>query len=215
MSGSNITARDRVWAAIVKQEGRFQVADVREAITSDNRPSDETIRRVLRSATELHIIEHRSGSPYWHSGGSMTGHLDPKGADTEAFIDQFLDERTEDVIYSDDLTDILNDERIMKAQTKPHHYPFRPAPSGRASDRKKRVWTSAFLMQYGDADTIKIIDTSTETPVDLSEHLDMDLFEQGTDRLDLGELRETPLFDDILTELYRAHRSELDYRRIE
>jgi hypothetical protein len=50
--------------------------------------------------------------------------------------------------------------------------------------------------------------------VDLSEHLDMDRFEHGTKILALGELRETPLFDDILNELFQASRSDLEYQEI-
>jgi hypothetical protein len=227
MSGSNPTARDRIWAAIITQDGQFQVADIREAITSNDRPSDETIRRVLRAGAELGVIDHYSNSPYYRLATNPIAGFpnlsteeiigrdfpDPNGIDTDEFIEQFRDERTEDVLYRDNSTDILNDERILRAQTNPYHYPFRPAPSVRERDRKRRAWKAAFLMLHGDADTIEIIDTSTGRPVDLAEHLAMD-FEQGTNRLDLGTLKETPLFDDILNDLYRTHRPGLDYREI-
>jgi hypothetical protein len=227
MSSTEPTARDRIWAAIITRDSRFRVSDIREAINSNDRPSDETIRRVLRAGAELGVIDHYPNSPYYSLATNlMTGvpnlsteeisdrdFLNPKGIDVTEFIDQFRDERTEDGIYSDNIMDILNDERIMRAQTNPHHYPFRPAPSVRERDQKRRVWKSAFLMLYGDADTIEIIDTSTGRPVDLSEHLEMD-FDQGTKRLDLGTLKETQLFDDILNDLYRTHRPGLDYREI-
>jgi hypothetical protein len=217
MSGSNITARDRVWAAIVKQAGRFQVADVRAAIAGD-RPSDETIRRVLRSATELDIVTHQSGSPYWRSGGPRAGYLDPKGVDAEELLTLTPDEKMEEGIVKESdesgIEDIISDERAMtlaqSGQPEGHYFPFDPSSRGR--DRKKRSWKSAFLTQFGEADHIVIVDTSTGELIDISDHLDMDLFERGTTRLDLGELRETPLFDDILSELFRAHQSPLDYR---
>jgi hypothetical protein len=229
MSSHEVTPRDRVWAAIVEQAGRFQVADVREAIDQSDRPSDETIRRVLRSATTLGTVTHQSGSLYYClsdepiagfpnlSTEGITGQnfLDPKGIDTEEFIDQFPDERG-DVIYNENLMDLLNDERLMSmsAQSPPHHYPFRPAPSERQIERKQRVWIAAFRQEFGEADHLIIIDTSTGELVDLSDHLDLDLFEDGTTILDLGELQETPLIDDILTELYRAHRATLEYQEI-
>lgn len=62
-----ISVRDRIWAAIIEQKKGtgFTVETIREEIEPDNRPSDETIRRVLRSGTELGVIEHRSNSPYY------------------------------------------------------------------------------------------------------------------------------------------------------
>lgn len=69
---SSITARDRVWAAIVDQQNTtFKVADVarqirrQDGVEYGDEPSDETIRRVLRSATELGILKHTSGSQYY------------------------------------------------------------------------------------------------------------------------------------------------------
>lgn len=60
---SNVTARDRVWAAIEQQSGKFQLRDVKTEIDFDERPSDETIRRVLRAGEELDVIKHFSNSP--------------------------------------------------------------------------------------------------------------------------------------------------------
>lgn len=69
MSGE-LTARDRVWSAIVQAStSRLDVSEVRRQIRRDDiegePPNDETIRRVLRAATELGVLEHTSGSTYW------------------------------------------------------------------------------------------------------------------------------------------------------
>lgn len=67
MSG-DVTPRDRVWAAILKSGcngNSFKVASVRREIDFENRPSDETIRRVLRAGKELGVIKHTSGSQYY------------------------------------------------------------------------------------------------------------------------------------------------------
>ena len=66
----NVTARDRVWAAIIQADknrsrDRFKIGHVRRGIDYRDRPSDETIRRVLRSAEELGIIDHYSNSPWY------------------------------------------------------------------------------------------------------------------------------------------------------
>jgi hypothetical protein len=44
---------------------RFKIDHVRWGIDHGDRPSDETIRRVLRSAEELGIIDHYSNSPWY------------------------------------------------------------------------------------------------------------------------------------------------------
>lgn len=65
---SDVTARDRVWAAIhgaTEFGPSFDVGKVRRQIDRDHRPSDETIRRVLRAATETGVLDHRDGSPYY------------------------------------------------------------------------------------------------------------------------------------------------------
>jgi len=69
MSGS-MTARDRVWSAVVQAHNtRLDVSEIRRQIRRDDiekePPNDETIKRVLRAATELGVLEHTSGSPYW------------------------------------------------------------------------------------------------------------------------------------------------------
>lgn len=64
MSGE-ITPRDRVWAAIYQQHGQFKVKNVKFKIDREQRPSDETIRRVLRAGKELGVIKHTNGSPYY------------------------------------------------------------------------------------------------------------------------------------------------------
>lgn len=60
-----MTARDRVWAAIMQQRGQFKMRNVKSKIEYGERPSDETIRRVLRSAAELGVVRHYSNSPYY------------------------------------------------------------------------------------------------------------------------------------------------------
>lgn len=216
MSGHNITPRDRVWAAIIKQAGRFQVTDVREAIAGE-RPSDETIRRVLRSATELDIVTHQSGSPYWRSGAALAGYLAPKGIDAAELLTLTPDEQKEDVIYTEgdeiDIADIISDERAMTlAQSgQPDGDSIPVNPSVRESER----WKSAFRKRFADADHIVIIDTSTGNLVDISDHLDMDQFEHGTKILPLGELRDVPLFlTAILNALFQSHRADLAYQEV-
>lgn len=70
MSGE-MTARDRVWAAVVRAHNtRLDVTEVKRQIrrddVDDDVPNDETIKRVLRAATELGVLDHTSGSPYWN-----------------------------------------------------------------------------------------------------------------------------------------------------
>jgi hypothetical protein len=69
MSGE-MTARDRVWSAIVQShETRFKVSGLKRQLRRDDVdedvPNDETIKRVLRAATDLGVLKHTSGSPYW------------------------------------------------------------------------------------------------------------------------------------------------------
>lgn len=67
MSGS-VTARDRVWATALNQYGTFKADSVHRSLKLDDRgeaPSRETVKRVLQAMTELGVLEHRRGSPYW------------------------------------------------------------------------------------------------------------------------------------------------------
>jgi hypothetical protein len=217
MGSHSITPRDRVWAAIIKQAGRFQVADVREAIAGD-RPSDETIRRVLRSATELDIVTHQSGSPYWRSGTALAGYLAPKGVDTAELLTLTPDKKKEDVIFTEEdeeivIEDIISEARATQFAQSGHpdgdYIPVNPS----VSDSER--WKSAFRKRFADADHIVIIDTSTGDLVDLSDHLDMDQFEHGTKILPLGELRDAPLFlTAILNALFQSHRADLAYQEV-
>ena len=68
----NVTARDRVWAAIMQQRGQFKIRNVKSEIEYGERPSDETIRRVLRAAAELGVVRHYSNSPYYERVESPT-----------------------------------------------------------------------------------------------------------------------------------------------
>lgn len=82
---SDVTARDRVWAALVKMPyGPFTVQELKVMMEDDGTvddylglaygsssstlPSDETIRRVLRAAAELDVIDHDPGSKYYAKG---------------------------------------------------------------------------------------------------------------------------------------------------
>ena len=70
MSGA-MTARDRVWNAIVQAHNiRLDVSEIRRQIRNDDiddePPNDETIKRVLGAATELGVLDHKKGSPYWN-----------------------------------------------------------------------------------------------------------------------------------------------------
>ncbi len=144
MSGHNITPRDRVWAAIFKQQGRFQIANVRARITSSERPNDETIRRVLRAGTELGVIDHQPDSPYYRvrarqmddgearpaRGGRQSvyslidalnleddeSYFDPKGADDLPLIPA---ERMDELIFEEgdekiDIEDIISEVRTAQ-----------------------------------------------------------------------------------------------------
>ncbi|ERG93902.1 hypothetical protein [Haloquadratum walsbyi] len=68
-SSSPVTPRDRVWSGVVtKTETEFTVADIKSRLRRDGyegEPSDETIKRVLRSMDELNLIQHTDGSPYY------------------------------------------------------------------------------------------------------------------------------------------------------
>lgn len=63
------TARDRVWAAMLK-EPVTTVTRVREEIEQDcidaEPPSDATIRRTFRAAVELGVKRHEGNDAIWH-----------------------------------------------------------------------------------------------------------------------------------------------------
>lgn len=75
-----LTARDRVWAGVLKtRAGRFTIEDVKRHIRKDDEddlPNEETIRRVLRAATDLDILNHREGSRYYQKEAYLRGHFD-------------------------------------------------------------------------------------------------------------------------------------------
>lgn len=69
-----VTARDKVHAAVHETATKYRrmtVDKVRRSMTleldvdRDEVPSDETIRRVLRSLDELGVLSHRDNSPYY------------------------------------------------------------------------------------------------------------------------------------------------------
>lgn len=66
MSGS-VTPRDLVWrAALEKTEySRTKVERVHRAIDREHRPNKETVRRTMKAMSELGVLDHSSGSPYW------------------------------------------------------------------------------------------------------------------------------------------------------
>lgn len=65
--GQTVTARDRVWAWIAnrKTSHSWTLKNVDPEGDWDDRPSEETIRRVVKAAEELGVVEHSSGSPYY------------------------------------------------------------------------------------------------------------------------------------------------------
>lgn len=67
---SELTARDVVWASIHAQGRSTTFHQVKNTIPEDRRPSHETIRRVLRAATEAGVLEHTENSHrYEHTDG--------------------------------------------------------------------------------------------------------------------------------------------------
>ncbi|ERG93942.1 hypothetical protein [Haloquadratum walsbyi] len=70
VSSSPVTPRDRVWSGVVNEvETEFTVADIKSRLRRDGyegEPSEETIKRVLRSMDELNVIQHKDGSPYYN-----------------------------------------------------------------------------------------------------------------------------------------------------
>lgn len=75
MSGS-VTPRDRVWSSVVDEtEPKFKLRDIRRRLEQDGydeTPSNETIKRVLRSMAELSILDHTKGSPYYEKETDFT-----------------------------------------------------------------------------------------------------------------------------------------------
>ncbi|ERG94037.1 hypothetical protein [Haloquadratum walsbyi] len=69
-SSSPVTPRDRVWSGVVTEaDTEFTVADIQSRLRRDGyegEPSEETIKRVLRSMGELNVIQHTDGSPYYN-----------------------------------------------------------------------------------------------------------------------------------------------------
>lgn len=70
------TARDRVFAAVLEETRHtpsFKLKTLKTNFPVSDRPSDETIRRVLRSLTRLGVLEHRDGSPYYELSDDYGG----------------------------------------------------------------------------------------------------------------------------------------------
>jgi len=50
---------------------RIDVSDIQrqirrqDGVEHGDEPADETVKRVLRSAADLGVLDHTSGSPYW------------------------------------------------------------------------------------------------------------------------------------------------------
>lgn len=67
--GSDVTTRDRVWAASIKlacEQHRFLTRDVHVAM--DDPPSHKTIQRTLRGMTALDALYHNRGSRWYRAG---------------------------------------------------------------------------------------------------------------------------------------------------
>ncbi|CCL97829.1 uncharacterized protein HQ_2095C [Haloquadratum walsbyi DSM 16790] len=68
-NNSPVTPRDRVWSSVVDEsKTEFTVSDIKSRLYQDGYdeiPSEETIKRVLRSMTELNVLRHKKGSPYY------------------------------------------------------------------------------------------------------------------------------------------------------
>lgn len=64
-----VTARDKVWAALLDNHAgySFKLESVHRdlVLEHDQAPSEETVRRVLKSAAELGVVDHSSGSPHY------------------------------------------------------------------------------------------------------------------------------------------------------
>jgi KaiC/GvpD/RAD55 family RecA-like ATPase len=75
-----LTARDVVWASICAQGRSTTFNQVKNTIPEDRRPSDETIRRVLRAATEAGVLEHAPNTHrYKHTDGRGLRATEPPG----------------------------------------------------------------------------------------------------------------------------------------
>lgn len=67
----SVTARDRVWAAVLDRidgpDDQVKLGSIHRdlRIDLDDPPSRETVRRVMGAMTELGVLSHRSGSPWW------------------------------------------------------------------------------------------------------------------------------------------------------
>jgi hypothetical protein len=65
-----VTPPERVWSSVVTESHtEFTVADTQSRLRRDGyeeEPSEETIKRVLRSMDELNVIQHKTGSPYYN-----------------------------------------------------------------------------------------------------------------------------------------------------
>lgn len=61
------TTRDRIWASVLRHAQRdepLSIANVRNDIHFDHRPSDEEVRRVLEAGSEIGVVE-RTPSGHW------------------------------------------------------------------------------------------------------------------------------------------------------
>lgn len=79
------TQRDLVWAAVLEQSGSFETGDLYDELPDNHyeRPSHETIKRVLRAGTELGVLSHRRKSPLY----SIQREYDPRHRPTFSDID--------------------------------------------------------------------------------------------------------------------------------
>lgn len=66
---TQITPRDRILAATIRvgvNKDIFTSDDIKEQIDDEHIPAYSTLNRTLCALTELGIITHKKGSPYYH-----------------------------------------------------------------------------------------------------------------------------------------------------
>lgn len=73
---NDVTQRDLVWAAALKQSGRFETTDLYDELPENRyeQPSHETVKRTLRAGSDLGMISHRNRSTNYRLAKEFNPH---------------------------------------------------------------------------------------------------------------------------------------------